>query len=84
MLKRMMPRSETKFEEECDQEWDPTVPNGYEMFGVFSILAYLGIHAGKQHKQTAFHLYGFEHEWCIFHAEEILSHMSRIFKIIDQ
>ena len=58
----MMPRLEIMFEEGYDQEWDPTVPNGYEMFGVSSILAYLGIHAGKQHNQTAVHLCGCEHE----------------------
>ena len=52
----MMPRSEIKSVEVYDQEWDPTVPNGYEMFDVSLIPSCLGSHADKLHTQKVFHL----------------------------
>ena len=56
MSQMMMPRSEIKSVEVYDQELDPTVPNGYEMFDVSLILSCLGSHADILRTQKVFHL----------------------------
>ena len=56
MMLPMMPRLEIMFEEGYDQEWDPTVLNGYEMFGVSLILSCLGNRADKLRTQMVFRL----------------------------
>ena len=56
MSQMMMPRSEIKSVEVYDQEWDPTVPNGYEMFDVSLIPSCLGSHADILRTQKVFHL----------------------------
>ena len=52
----MRPRSEIKSVEVYDQEWDRTVPNGYEMFDVSLIPSCLGSHADILRTQKVFHL----------------------------
>ena len=69
MSPMMMPRSEIKSAKAYDQEWDPTVPNGYEMFDVSSIPSCLGSHADKLHTQKVFHLKLLKHFIVILHSK---------------